>query len=42
MSARGWVDDLQLARWNGQRNIADVLRELKPEEEARRAAAAKK
>ena len=40
--ASDWVDYLQMARWNGQWKIVNVLWELKPEEKARRAAAAKK
>src|SRR5215831_2725771 len=39
--AADWVDYLEMARWNGQWKIVNVLWELKPEAKARRAAAAR-
>jgi hypothetical protein len=39
--ASDWVDYLEMARWNGQWKIVNVLWELKPEAKARRAAAAR-
>ena len=40
--ASDWVDYLEMARWNGQWKIVNVLWELKPEARAKRAAAREK
>ena len=40
--ASDWVDYLEMAKWNGQWKIVNVLWELKPEAKARRAAAREK
>ncbi len=40
--APDWIDYLELARWNGQWKIVNVLWELKPEAKAKRAAAREK